>query len=179
MSDDGGAGRGGERDGGVRTLTRPHPRLFWLYAARALLTGPAFPIAFLVLFFRYHTLRYRFDDEGVTVSWGILFYRESTVPYRRIQDIHVRRSFLERWLGVATVDVQTASSSASAEVQLEGLEDHEAVRDFLYRRMRGTRAAPPAEAAPAAPSGEGEVVALLREVTRELEQTRRALEARP
>lgn len=177
----GGPGPGkGERDGRVRAITRPDPRLFWLYVARALLAGPAFPIAFILLLFRYHTLKYRFGDEGVTVSWGVLFFKESTVPYRRIQDIHVRRSFLERWLGIATVDVQTASSSAAAEVQLEGLVDHEAVRDFLYRRMRGTRAAPAEAARPAVATGDGgEVVALLREVTRELELTRRALEARP
>lgn len=180
------SGGGGDRDAWVRQLTRPHTRLFWLYAARSLLAGPAFPIAFLLLFFRYHTLKYRFGDEGVMVSWGILFYRESTVPYRRIQDIHVRRSFLERWLGIATVDVQTASGSASAEVQLEGLEDHDAVRDFLYRRMRGNQPSPAREplatdggaSAGVAGEAEAEVVALLRGITSELEQARRALEVR-
>lgn len=174
---------GGDRDAWVRLITRPHARLFWLYAARSILAGPGFPIVFLILFFRYHTLKYRFGDEGVMVSWGILFYRESTVPYRKIQDIHVRRSFLERWLGIATVDVQTASGSAGAEVQLEGLEDHDAVRDFLYRRMRGTHApqqlegaAPGTDAGAAGAAAEAEVVALLRGITSELEQARRALE---
>lgn len=176
------AHQGGHDEAWVRSITRPHARLFWLYAARSLLAGPGFPIVFLILFFRYHTLKYRFGDEGVMVSWGILFYRESTVPYRKIQDIHVRRSFLERWLGIATVDVQTASGSAGAEVQLEGLEDHDAVRDFLYRRMRGTQAgqkdAPAAAGAAVATESEAEVVALLRGITGELEQARRALEAR-
>ncbi|MCO5165833.1 MAG: PH domain-containing protein [Planctomycetes bacterium] len=173
----------GERDAWVRALKRPHPRLFWVYAARSLLGGPLFPFIFVALCFRYHTLRYTFTEEGVTVSWGVLFYKESTVLYRRIQDIHVRRSFLERWLGVATVDIQTASGSAGAEIELEGLEDHEAVRDYLYRRMRGTDAAAAASAAPAAaaaPPGEGEaeLVGLLHALRHELEGARKALEGR-
>lgn len=166
------------KDAWVRALTRPHTGLFWLYAARSLLGAVAMPVLFVVFYFKYHSLRYAFGDEGVTVSWGILFRQESYVPYRRIQDLHVRRSFLERWLGIATVDVQTASGSASAEIQLEGLEDHDAVRDFLYRRMRGLEAE--AEARPDAQAdagGEAEVVGLLRSIKDELEQTRRALEA--
>lgn len=164
-----------DKDAWVLALTRPHPRLFWIYAARSLLGGPAFPLLFLVLFFKYHTLKYAFGDEGVTVSWGVLFHHESLVPYRRIQDIHVRRSFLERWFGVGTVDVQTASGSASAELELEGVEDHEAVRDFLYRRMRGAdpHEAAAVEAAPA----EDEVVVTLRAIRDELAAARRALEA--
>lgn len=174
------------KDAWVRALTRPHPGLFWLYAARSLLGAVAAPILFVAFWFKYHSLRYAFGDEGVTVSWGILFRQESYVPYRRIQDLHVRRSFLERWLGIATVDVQTASGSASAEIQLEGLEDHDAVRDFLYRRMRGLEAdgdATPVAAASVASTlgsaagSEAEVVDLLRSIKDELEQTRRALEA--
>lgn len=180
-------GRKADRDAWVRALKRPHARLFWVYAARALLGGPLFPILFVALCFRYHTLRYTFTEEGVTVSWGVLFYKESTVLYRRIQDIHVRRSFLERWLGVATVDVQTASGSAGAEIELEGLEDHEAVRDYLYRRMRGTEAATAAAPSSAAGDGDGagapaggdaEVLGLLRALKDELDGARRALEGR-
>lgn len=173
------------KDAWVRALTRPHSGLFWLYAARSCLTAFAMPVVFTVLWFKYHSLRYAFGDEGVTVSWGILFRQESYVPYRRIQDLHVRRSFLERWLGIATVDVQTASGSASAEIQLEGLQDHDAVRDFLYRRMRGleggeveaTAATAQVQVEGAADAGsEAEVVGLLRSIKDELEQTRRALE---
>ena len=40
--------------------------------------------------FRYHTMRYRFDAEGVSMSWGILFRREVLLNYSRIQDIHLQ-----------------------------------------------------------------------------------------
>lgn len=169
------------RDAWVLGLDRPHPRLLWLYVLRSLATGPLFPIAVMVLYFKYHTLTYRFEAEGVRVSWGILFHQETYLAYRKIQDIHVSRGFVERWFGLATVEVQTASGSSGAEISLEGLEDHEAVRDFLYRRMRGHEEEP-AEAAQApalvdGAAGEAEVVLALREVTAALEATRRALEA--
>jgi putative membrane protein len=121
------------------TLERPDANLLTLYVLQALLTVVAFPIVILPLYFRYHTLRYRFDDEGVSASWGILFRREVYLTYRRIQDIHVSRNIIQRWLGIATVEVQTASGSSTAELSFEGVRDHEALRDLLYARMRGTR----------------------------------------
>src|SRR5690348_16525331 len=46
-------------------ITRPDPSLPTYYLLVSLLAGPAFPIAFLPLVFKYQTLRYHFDDEGI------------------------------------------------------------------------------------------------------------------
>ena len=128
----------------------------------------------LPLFFKYHTLRYRFDDEGVSASWGILFRREIYLTYRRIQDIHVSRNLFERWFGIGKVEVQTASGSSSAELSIEGMENYEAVRDYLYGRMRGTGQTKEAQEQPQ--SAESEVVELLRAIKGDLDGVRRALE---
>ena len=50
-----------------------------------------------------------FDEEGISVRWGILFRREINLTYARIQDIHLRSNFIERWLNLARIEVQTAS----------------------------------------------------------------------
>ena len=179
--------RAGAGEAAILALTRPHPNLLTLYLAYALAGLVLAPVVFVPLYFKYHTLRYRLDEEGISASWGILFRREVHLTYRRIQDIHVRRNLIERWLGIATVEVQTASGSSSAELALEGMADWEGVRDFLYRRMRGhelaAEPAPAATAVPAAPghasaSGEDEVVALLRAIRAEVEGARAALERR-
>ena len=112
------------------------------YVLKALLTAVAFPIMLPLLYFRYHTMRYRFDAEGIHMRWGILFRHEVMLNYSRIQDIHLQSNFVERFLGLARIVVQTAAGSANAEMTLEGLTDHEAMRDFLYSRMRGTREGP-------------------------------------
>lgn len=169
----------------IFSITKPHPSLMTLYLLRTVFIPPAW-IAIIPLYFRYHTMRFRFDEEGIGMSWGILFRREINLTYSRIQDIHLTAGPLQRWLGLADVCIQTASGSAQAEMTLEGLLEFEAIRDFLYTRMRGYRdphgAKPPA-ASPAAiaaasptPAASSELVQALRETTAELRAARLALE---
>ncbi|MBN1513687.1 MAG: PH domain-containing protein [Phycisphaerae bacterium] len=113
--------------------------LMTYYIVVSVLTTVAFPVAIIVLWCKYHTLQYRFDDKGISMSWGVLFRREIYLTYRRIQDIHVTRNILHRWLGLATISVQTASGSAGAEMNIEGILQAEALRDYLYAQMRGAR----------------------------------------
>jgi len=188
-------------DARVLALQRPDPNLLWLYALTSLLGLIAAPIVFVPLYFKYHTLRYRLDGEGVSASWGILFRREVHLTYKRIQDIHVKRNFVERWLGIGTVEVQTASGSSSSELSFEGIREYDALREFLYRRMRGHEMARAGVGAARAASGvtssaignasgvdsasragaiatDAEVVALLRSIQAEIEATRRAIESK-
>ena len=151
-----------------RTITRPHADLMKHYFIIALCTVFGFPFAIWPLWFKYMTLRYRFDDEGVAMAWGVLFKKEIYLTYRRIQDIHVTRGIIQRWLGLASVAVQTASGSGGAEMTIEGVKEYDALRDFLYRKMRGAKGvheeapgAPGAAAGGGAPTGD-EVLVVLR-----------------
>ncbi len=119
-------------------LTRPDDALLRYYLIAAAMTLIGFPFVFLPLYFKYHTLKYKFDDKGVSMSWGLLFRREIYLTYRRIQDIHVTRNLVQRWLGLASVSVQTASGSSGAEMVIEGLLNPEALRNYLYSQMRGS-----------------------------------------
>jgi putative membrane protein len=148
-------------------ITRPAPVLMTYYVLVSLLAGPFFLFPLVPLWFKYLTLRYKFDDKGVSLSWGILFRREVLLTYRRIQDIHLTRNLLQRWLGLATVSIQTAAGSASAEMALEGILEAEPLRDFLYAKMRGARgladlAAAAGAVAQASPADEA--LTLLREI---------------
>ncbi|MCZ6643108.1 MAG: PH domain-containing protein, partial [Gammaproteobacteria bacterium] len=92
-----------------RDITRPDSSLLVYYFIVSLGALVAFPFVFVPLFVRFKTLRYEFGDEGVAMSWGLLFRREVYLTYRRVQDIHVTRNILERWMGLAKVPIQTAS----------------------------------------------------------------------
>jgi len=122
-----------------RELEKPDPSLLKYYALMALLTGPGIIVMFWPLFFKYETLRYRFEDDGMSMSWGILFRHEIHLTYRRIQDIHLSRNLIQRWLGLATLSIQTASGSALPEMNIEGVLEAEKLRDYLYSKMRGAR----------------------------------------
>jgi hypothetical protein len=160
----------------IMALERPHRALWTYYLIRAILTGPAIVGTLPYLFFRYHTLRYRFDEEGIHMRVGLLFRREINLTYARIQDIHLKSGLLQRWLGLANVEVQTASGSATAELVIEGFKEFEVIRDFLYTRMRGYHAKKPI--APAPSGAPDEVVRLLLGIRDELRQTREALQAK-
>jgi len=102
------------------------------------------------------------------MSWGILFRNEVVLNYGRIQDIHLRSNAVERWLGLARIEIQTASGSSDSEMVLEGIPDAEAMRDFLYSRMHG--------AADAAQQPKGDLASVLLEVAAELRLVREAIE---
>ena len=120
-------------------LERPDSSLLKYYALISLLTGPGIVVMFPPLFFKYETLRYKFEDDGMSMSWGILFRHEIHLTYRRIQDIHLSRNLIQRWLGLATLSIQTASGGASPEMAIEGILEAEQLRDYLYSKMRGAR----------------------------------------
>ncbi len=152
-----------------------------LYLIRALCTGPGVIFVLPYLYFRYHTLRYTFDEEGVHMRVGILFRREVNLTYARIQDIHLSTGLLQRWLGLADIQIQTASGSSDAELVIEGFTEYEAIRDFLYTRMRGYHA--PGKSLPnesgetpaASTDPNAEMIALLQTIRDELRQTRELL----
>lgn len=165
----------------IQAITRPDRALRTYYLLTAAAVPPLFPFTAVLLYFRYHTLRYKFGDDGISMSWGILFRRQIILNYARIQDIHLKSNVVERWLGLARIFVQTASGSQSAEMTIDGIKEFEALRDFLYARMRGVKdshanAATPAPAASAGDPAAAELAAILREATRELRGIREALE---
>ena len=177
----------------IQSIERPDPALWTYYLLGTLVVPPLFPIVVLPMYFRYHTMRYKFTDDGISMSWGILFRRETIVNYARIQDIHLRSNFVERWLGLARILVQTASGNSAAEMTIEGIKEFETLRDFLYARMRGVKDHHPAPAGMpptsdtlaggAALAGlnsgaSNELASALREAARELRAVREALEQR-
>jgi uncharacterized protein len=168
----------------ILAIERPDKSLWTYYLLGCVAFPPALPFVILPAWFRYHTMRYRFTDEGISMRWGILFRREIIINYARIQDIHLRSNLVERWLGLARVLVQTASGNAGAEMTIEGIKDFEKLRDFLYARMRGVKEHRPAADAESrerqavqALAGQPELVAVLQEVAQELRQVRLALAA--
>ena len=118
------------------------------------------------------------------MRWGILFRREINLTYARIQDIHLRSNFVERWLNLARIEVQTASGSSGAEMTLEGLLEFEGIRDYLYTHMRGShdRSSSVSRGPSAGPGVDAEamqdVAHSLREVADELRAVREILDGR-
>lgn len=162
------------------TEIRPIPALMKYYALTSFVAGPFFIFPLIALIARYRSLRYQLDAEGISMRWGILFRREVSLSYARIQDIHLSSNVVERWLGLGKIQVQTASGSAKAEMTVEGVPDLDGMRDFLYARMRGARGEiePADPEAEALTTGAGDLTATLRAVASELRALRADLAGR-
>jgi len=82
---------------------------------------------------------------------ALLFAARRLATGRAVLILAVRGSaaatLAEGWLGLATVSIQTAAGSANPEVTIDGVLEAEALRDFLYTKMRGVREHAPDHAA--------------------------------
>jgi len=167
-------------------ITRPSPKLLTHYILQCCYLPPITFIGFPFLFFRYQTMKYEFDDEGISMSWGVLFRKQINLTYARIQDIHLTRGVVQRYLGLADLHIQTASGSAEAEMKIEGILEFEELRDFLYTRMRGysggAKKKSTGQVSPSLPmpesssASETELVAAMKGVQEELKASRQLLE---
>lgn len=163
---------GGAEDFDASRIVRPDDSLLRYYAIVSLFALVAFPIVFLMHYIRFRTLRYRFDEEGVWMGWGWLWRQEISLTYRRIQDIHVTKNIVQRWLGLASVQLQTAAGGVSPQMVIEGVPDAEKLRDFLYIKMRGARGELMEKRSIAESVGDSgdEVASLLREIRQGIER---------
>jgi len=145
-------------------FTRPVGALATYYLIISLAALPLFPVFWLFRMFKYWTLEYDFDDEGISMKWGVLWRREIHLTYPRIQDIHLTRGIVQRWMGLANVSIQTAGGSAAPEMVIEGAPDPKGLRDALYLRMRGVNTPSSQEAPDLSGSDSGQVLVLLTEI---------------
>lgn len=96
----------------------------------------AAPVLFLVLVWwlplaRWRRWRWRLGPEALHLRFGVLIRRSEHVPYFRIQHIELVNGPIERWLGLTTVTVTTASASGAAVLPGIAQTDAPALRQAL------------------------------------------------
>jgi len=139
--------------------------IWWVPAL--ILTGP------------YHrSLAYEVQDDEVIVQAGIWTKSVKHVPYRTVTNLTVKRDILDRWLGIGTLNIQTAgmSGTTGAEERLVGLTDVQEVYEIVVTELRRFRGG----MSPTAAEAEGEPAvastAALSAILTEVRAIRQALE---
>lgn len=118
-------------------VNRPDPALLTYYILCSFMSFIGVVFVLPAMWVRYSTLRYQLEPTGIRMQVGWMFRREVVVAFRRIQDIQISSNLVQRWLGISSVSIQTASGNAMPEIVIEGVREPERVRDWLYSRMRG------------------------------------------
>jgi uncharacterized protein len=75
---------------------------------------------------RFHAWRYQEREEDLVVARGVMFRRQSVVPYGRMQFVDVTAGPVERIFKLSTVKLHTAAAASDA--RIPGLEQAEAAR---------------------------------------------------
>jgi len=76
-------------------------------AAAVLLVAVAYEVAY------YRRFDYYLTEDTLDITSGVISRREREIPYRRIQNVDVSRSVVQRTIGVAAVDLETAGGSST------------------------------------------------------------------
>ena len=106
----------------------------WLVAA--IVAGGALLVVAAIWGARLHWAAYGFrvGEEAVEVVHGVIVRTLSEVPYRRIQQIDVRRGPIERRLGLSTLILRTAAATTDATVPGLAQSEADELRQFLLTR---------------------------------------------
>lgn len=97
-------------------------------------------------FFRMYirTISYHYTDTDVRVKKGLITKSTATVPYRTITNLRAKRGPLDRYLGLTTLEIETAGGSGGGpgglgpEEKLEGLslEDFDVISTYIYSKIK-------------------------------------------
>jgi uncharacterized protein len=105
----------------------------------------AAPVLLLFLggpWLRRHFLscRYALRQRDITYRSGWLWHRITTLPYHRIQHAEIGQGMIEKWYGLATLEVFTAGKNAS-DLSIPGLqlEEAERLKTYILGRTAGAR----------------------------------------
>ncbi len=121
------------------------PALLVAVAATAIPAPVRLPLPLLVLILgiagtiwvpaaTYERWRFAITDEGVELRHGLVIHRESSIPNFRVQHIDVEQGPLERWRGIVTLTISTASPASDAVIPGITPEQAEELRSRILSR---------------------------------------------
>ena len=96
-------------------------------------------ISYPIIHLYTKNLTYIIQDDRITILSGIITKKEQNIPYRSITDFVLNRGPFDRYLGIGTIQIQTAGQSTSAtgyEGSLSGLLDYDEIHGNLRAKLK-------------------------------------------
>ncbi|WP_115862672.1 PH domain-containing protein [Halorussus litoreus] len=98
--------------------------------------GVAAVVAWEVAYYR--RFEYQLGDDGLELASGVLSRRNREIPLRRIQNVDISRNVVQRALGIAAVDVETAGGGTTeASLRFVGYDEAKRLQREIQRLKRG------------------------------------------
>jgi len=120
----------------IAFTTGQHTSEGWIAAVIALFTG-------LFAIGAFWTTRFALQTDHVVHKTGWIFRKDRRIPLNQIQNVNIQQNVLERVLGVATVDVETAMGRGKElKLSVLALKDAERFREELLSAAHISEAGP-------------------------------------
>lgn len=85
----------------------------------------------------YRRFEYQLTGDGLEIASGVLSRRNREIPLRRIQNVDISRNVIQRALGIAVLDVETAGGGATeASLRFVGYDEAKRVQREIQRLKR-------------------------------------------
>jgi len=153
-------------------------KYLWPITTGALVLMWIVAVPILILWIK--NLAYEIGEERITIHKGILTKVKKNIPYRAITDFILHRSLYDRFLGIASIRIQTAGQTQTPtgyEGNMAGLIDWDNLHHELRQRVKSLHpvsgALASSESPPAAVPADSN---LLQQIIEELKAIRQALE---
>ncbi len=97
-------------------------------------------VSWIVMF--YNRYMFQVQKDGIEIKRGILWKKDITIPYDRVQNVDIDRGPIEQLIGIYNLNVFTAGTASEtqaifgAEGYLPGVKNAEKVRDTILERVQ-------------------------------------------
>lgn len=157
--------------------------LMWLLLMVPLvLLLPLLWLRFVALRLQYDCTWYVLSDRAIRLRRGLWTIHETTITYENIQNVTMSQGPIERLFGISNIKVDTAGGGgvgpeggtvdSSHGGKIEGIENANAIRELIMRRVRLSRSAGLGDGrAPAKADSSGAMARVLREIRDNLRET--------
>lgn len=98
----------------------------------------------------YRRFEYELTSDTFDIHSGVIARRSREIPYRRVQNVDISRTLVQRAMGVAELRIETAGGTSSeAHLRYVGYDEAKRLQDELRERTAGERAPETDEPTPA------------------------------
>lgn len=95
----------------------------------------------------YRRFDYELTDDGLEIASGVVSRRQREIPLHRVQNVDISRNVLQRLLGIAALDLETAGGGdTEASLRYVGYEEAKRLQREIQRRKRQREAGEETEA---------------------------------
>jgi putative membrane protein len=86
----------------------------------------------------YQRFEYELTDDTLDIASGVVSRRNREIPVRRVQNVDISRNVVQRALGIAQINLETAGgSSTEASLKYVSVEEAERLQSAIGRLKRG------------------------------------------